>query len=170
MAKFISLPTKDIDEKLELCPLSPSGLRWKSQACRNVKAGDPAGSVHSRGYWHVQLNQKTYLAHRIIFYLQTGKDPGSLLIDHVNGVQDNFSLRLATPQQNQYNKQKANGKTSRYKGVVFTTQNKKNNWKATITLNGKNKLIGYYSSEISAATAYDEMAKQLFAEYASTNF
>jgi hypothetical protein len=170
MAKFTSLPIKDIDEKLELCPLSPSGLRWKSRACRNVRAGDPAGSVNSRGYWRVQLNQKTYFAHRIIFYLQTGEDPGPLFIDHVNGVQDNFSLRLATPQQNQYNKQKAAGKTSRYKGVVFTTQNKKNNWKATIALNGKNKLIGYYSNEVDAAVAYDEAAKRVFKEYALTNF
>ncbi len=170
MAKFLLLPTDLIDQTLELCPESPSGLRWKSRVSRNVKIGSVAGSRNTRGYWRVQLGKKTYLAHRVIFYLQTGQDPRELLIDHVNGLEDNFSIRLATPTQNQWNKQKIKPCSSRYKGVVCTSQHKSKPWKATINIGGKNKMIGYFETECAAAKAYDEMAIAHFGEYALLNF
>ncbi len=44
-------------------------------------AGQEAGIVLARGYRQVCLDYKKYLAHRIIFRIMTGVDPGEL-IDH----------------------------------------------------------------------------------------
>ena len=60
----------------------PSGLRW-------AKSGKPAGHLRSdhdgRFYWTVTLNHRAYSAHRIVWALTHGQDPGLMFIDHRNG-------------------------------------------------------------------------------------
>jgi hypothetical protein len=56
--------------------------------------------------------------------------------------------------------------TSSYKGV---SQFRKK-WVAWIGIDGKNKYLGLFLSEVEAAKAYDDAARELFGEYAKCNF
>ena len=74
-------------------------LKWKS-------TGKQAGSVQSNGL-RVCFNYTRYLAHRIIWMMVTGEDPGKLSIDHKNrNNTDNRweNLRLATQEQQNLNR------------------------------------------------------------------
>ena len=76
----------------------------------------PAGYKDQRGYYHIQINRKTYKLHRIVFYMFHGRDPGKKVIDHINGDKgDNriLNLRAVTHRQNL-----RNTKASREKGKL----------------------------------------------------
>jgi len=94
------------------------------------------------------------------------------MIDHINGNGlDNRkeNLRLATRSQNMQNSKKRKKTSSKYKGVGWSKKTKK--WRARIwTVSGKCIHIGYFVSELDAAKAYDEKAKELFGSYYSPNF
>jgi len=128
-----------------------------------------------RGYYALRMTkakrgsrvrQKAVRMHRVIL-----KPPEGKFIDHINhnGL-DNRSanLRICTMQQNVWNKRKQRGNySSQYKGVNRSKNDKK--WKARITCNGKQILIGYFDDEKAAARAYDAKAAELFGKYASLN-
>lgn len=89
--------------------------------------------------------------------------------DH-NGLNNQrHNLRLATQSQNLMNMSKTTSKTSsRYKGVCWHKKAKK--WVASIKLEQRSIYIGLFSTQIVAARAYDKKAKELFGEFANTNF
>jgi hypothetical protein len=61
--------------------------------------------------------------------------------------------------------------TSKYKGVSFKKDGDRiNRWRAQIRVNGKDKLLGHFFTEIEAALAYDAGARQYYKEFACTNF
>lgn len=78
------------------------------------------------------------------------------------------NLRIATNSENQQNQKIRKNGTSQYKGVSWNSKHKL--WYAQIKLNNKVKWLGDYKNEIEAAKAYDEAAKELFGEFALTNF
>jgi hypothetical protein len=96
------------------------------------------------------------------------------IIDHIDGNELNNTkknLRIITYQQNTFNQKiQKRKKTSKYKGVYKYKNIKNKKYCAYITINKKRISIGYYYTEIEAAKAYDEKAKELFGEYASLNF
>lgn len=99
--------------------------------------------------------------------------PKELQTDHENhnGLDNQkHNLRNCTQSQNNMNRkiQQQRKTISRFKGVVWHKRTKK--WEARIGLNGKLIHIGYHTNEIEAAKAYDEKAKELFAEFAYLNF
>jgi hypothetical protein len=93
------------------------------------------------------------------------------VVDHINGNSlDNQkkNLRVVTAQQNAFNRAVAKNKeSSRYKGVHWSKE--KNLWLSIIKLNRKPTHLGYFNSEIDAAIAYNENAKNLFGKYARLN-
>jgi len=98
--------------------------------------------------------------HRLIINAPKGQQ-----VDHKNGNGlDNRkeNLRVCTRSQNQRNRvaNRTRG-TSKYKGVSF--DKKSNSWRAKIS-------IGSFPSEEEAARAYDEVAGELFGEFAKLNF
>lgn len=157
---------------------SPSGLRWKNPICTRLKTGDVAGTLRKKNqYWQVQITynniSKLYFVHRIIFCLKTQKDPGLNYIDHKETKSNNVETRLATPAQNQANRIKittyANKKvSSKYKGVCWDKN--RNKWSAGIMKEGKQYNLGRFDSELNAALAYDQKAKEFWGEYANLNF
>jgi hypothetical protein len=91
--------------------------------------------------------------------------------DHINGNGcDNRrgNLRPATPQQNVFNQKLRVTSTSGFKGVTWNKRYGK--WQAQIGHNGKNKHIGLFVNLEEAARAYDAKARELFGEFARTNF
>ena len=124
-----------------------------------------------KGRWYVVATidgRITYL-HRFIMGLSHG-DPTQ--VDHINGNGldcRKSNMRLVTNSQNAMNRTKIREQTnSRHKGVTWHSGNKR--WLARITLNGKRRTLGYFADELQAALAYDKAAKELFGEYARTNF
>lgn len=110
--------------------------------------------------------QRHYYMHRII----TGA-ADDMVVDHINGNGlDNrrANLRAATRVQNRWNRRKRRVGSSRYKGVDRYAA--KGKWRARISLDKKKIHLGYFSTEVEAARAYDEAARRYHGEFASPNF
>jgi hypothetical protein len=113
------------------------------------------------------LRRFTVKMHRQILNLPKDKS-----IDHINhnGLDNRkANLRIVSPQQNNFNKQKQAGNySSKYKGVMLWKRSGK--WQACITYKGKHISLGYFDDQLLAARAYDAKAKELFGQYAYLNF
>ena len=97
-------------------------------------------------------------------------DP-AIHIDHAdhNGLNNQgYNLRPGTSLQNMMNKKPYKNGASAYKGVTWRKDRCK--WKAMITVYGKTKSVGSFTSEIQAAKAYDQAAIKYFGERAFLNF
>jgi hypothetical protein len=123
------------------------------------------------------MNKRLGLMHRIILArkLQTplGKKDH---VDHIDGNGLNncrSNIRLATISLNHANQKKRSidhGKPclSKFKGVTWVKRTRK--WQAYIRPNGKQTHLGYFTSEVEAARAYDRAALEHFGEFALINF
>jgi len=111
--------------------------------------------------------QTLILMHRVILGLEPG-DPQ--LCDHKNHTgldnrRDN--LRICNNSQNHQNECLRRNHSSAFKGVSW--RKSRNKWRALIGVDGKQKHLGYFNSEIEAVKAYDESAKIYFGEFACIN-
>lgn len=122
--------------------------------------------LHPNG--HVRSTDRPCI---FLHHLVNGKPPKGLQTDHRNGNPlDNrrSNLRNASPTQNQMNRRKSVLNTSGFKGVSWFSRTEK--WRTQIRVGGKQRFLGYFDSLIEAAEAYDVAAKELFGEFARTNF
>lgn len=118
---------------------------------------------HSEGYAVTNINKKYTLMHRFLLNAKRNE-----VVDHINGNKlDNrkSNLRLASPAQNMMNSRGRN----KFKGVS-KTQSKTSPWRATIKINQKSIHIGAFKTELEAAYAYDSKAREIFGQFAKTNF
>ena len=165
-------PLELLQELFYVSNTSPSGLRWKKPRVNSLKPDAIAGNKTSSSYWRVKIKTdkaKSYLVHRVVFCLQTGVDPGINQVDHVYGLSDPLSLRLATPQQNSSNQvNKSVHASSTYKGVSWNKKHKK--WSSNLYFNYKQIYLGSFDVEKEAAEAYDTAAIEFFGEFACVNF
>jgi len=98
--------------------------------------------------------------------------PEGLFTDHINGdTLDNRkeNLRVVNSNQNNRNSKIPSHNTSGYKGVSEDKRNLKNRWQAYITIDNKKKHLGYFYSKEDAAKRYNEVAREVFGEYARLN-
>ncbi len=109
---------------------------------------------------------------RIYMHRSVTNALANMEIDHRDGNGLNnqkYNLRVCTHAENLQNQRKRIArKTSKYKGVSRDKVNKK--WKAQIGTNHCTLNLGRYLLEEDAAKAYDCKAKELFGEFANTNF
>jgi hypothetical protein len=121
-----------------------------------------AGFINkNHGYRVVKIHQRSYLAHRIIWKLVTGDDPGEFDIDHIDGDPTNNkwnNLRLATRSQNAFNRLSNRNNKLGYKGV-HAIKNKNGTVRYRAIINGKH--IGYYGNVEDAHKAYLVEAKKV---------
>ena len=113
-----------------------------------------------------RLRQRTILMHRVIMAA-----PKGLQVDHKDNNPLNnqlANLRLATNAENNRNKPARPGGSSQYKGVSWEPRTRM--WVAQIAVNGRKTQLGRFFSEVNAAKAYDEAARQYFGEFAVLNF
>jgi len=130
--------------------------------------GARAGSVTVGGYRQIDIFASGYKAHRVIFFLLTGLEPGG--IDHINGdTSDNRieNLRAATHTQNMQNVRRRSDSTSGFKGVSFRKD--RGDWQAYIAHGEKRVHLGFHPLPEIAAKAYNEAAVKFHGEFASLN-
>lgn len=161
---------KHIDHKylLDILDYEPeTGIfRWAKPRPR-VNVGQVAGSLHHRGYIHLEIDGAHCAAHRLAWFYVTGNKPDRA-IDHINrDKSDNrfCNLRLAENGQNRANS-KGSGSTG-FKGVVFKKWLKANPYQAQITHNKKVIYLGCYATPEEAHNAYKEAAERLHGEFAN---
>ena len=166
--KTSSIP-ESISEYLELNADSPSGLVWKKRKGARTEIGKQAGSFHKANRrYSIRFDGKLYYCYRVVYYLQTGVDPGKYEVDHRTHETDtNNELRLATHAQNMSNHSIHNTNTSGFRGVAFDKRRKK--WEAYIHVKGKKKFLGYYEAKEKAAHAFNAAALEYRGEFACLN-
>lgn len=175
-------------EDYAVIPLGDHLIAWVSPEDADVGSLGWSAKKSGKGDWihYYAVHYERIGRRRIEMYLHneiwekangTGL-PDGFLVDHIN--QDKLdnrreNLRLATRQDNEANKRKRrtqNGgaTTSQYKGVTLMKDRpRRKPWRATITVDRKQRALGTYATEAEAARAYNEAAEEQFGEFAFLN-
>lgn len=131
----------------------------------NADVGDKAGNIVANGYWQVSVNNKAYLAHRLVWFYFKGYWPKEML-DHVDGNKLNnalSNLREATRSQNMRNVRLMKTNTSGFKGVSWSNAAKK--WQVRCKVLGKDNYLGLFESAEEASQAYETFASKHHGEF-----
>ena len=138
-----------------------SGLfTWKINRTKGVKAGQVAGTCNWAGYISLQVDGVKMLAHRAALAMSGFAING--LVDHKNGIRNDnklSNLRVVTNSENLQNSTVASRRSkSGLKGVSWRSSTQK--WRACITVNGRHKELGAFSSIEDASNAYLKAKKE----------
>ena len=130
--------------------------------------GLPCDCDHTQGYKTVMVEGKSYLAHRLAWFLVNGEWPADQL-DHIDRDRANnrlSNLRPCTNQQNCWNMQRQPG-SSGVRGVHWDRQ--KCLWMATMRVEGKTKYLGRFKDIEDAAAAYSQAEKRHRGDFLEVN-
>ena len=149
-------------EHLSYCPLTGylfrtgSSSSEKARACRLLKGG----------YLRVSLGGSTYGAHRVVWLLNYGCWPKTIL-DHANGVKtDNRleNLRIASVAENTWNQKLRATNTSGYKNVSWDKRAKA--WIVQLDYKGAHLKLGHFDHIEDAVEVATKARKDLHVEFA----
>lgn len=139
-------------------------LIWVKPQCSRLRVGQRAGSSRFNpspyrviNFGSVGQRARHCFEHHVVWYLMTGEWP-TKQIDHRdrNGLNNQWAnLRLATTHQQQLNKRSSRPNTIGFKGL----RRVKSGFVAQISIKGKNKYLGRFSSREEAAAAYEAAVK-----------
>ena len=159
-------PIELLRQKYELD--AERGVLIRKQTYKQFKAGEEAGYVR-KDYLHVKVAGKSYPAHRIIYFMMTGVDPKTMMVDHINGhTLDNriVNLRLADIKQNGRHRVKLlSNNTSGHRNVHFCKS--QGVWVANVLVDGKSIQRNHKTKEAAAICAAELRAKH-YGEFAGT--
>lgn len=125
---------------------------------KNQQKGEIATYKQTNGYLYVGENIDgkwvQIRAHRLVWLLNTGKDPSEMEIDHLDRNKSNNkieNLNLVTRGEHRKRGPKQKNCTSGVTGVSWYTNYKK--WEAYIKIDGKRKGLGYFENKNDAIKA-----------------
>ncbi len=136
-------------------------MRWKWYAA--IQESQPVARRNTRKAEGGK--RRVVLMHRQILRALPGED-----VDHANHTTlDNrrSNIRRCTPSQNQGNRCKSTGCSSRFKGVRWHKGAHK--WCAQIKYRGVSRHLGLFTDELDAARAYNVAAVEMFGQFALLN-
>lgn len=131
-------------------------LIWK-ETRGPAKKGSIAGTLNSRGYVHIRVDNKFYQAHRLVWIWFGNRLISGLQIDHINRDRsDNRieNLRQVSPSDNYRNSEKSEGQNV---GVWLVGSK----YGAYYNKNGKRYYIGRFDTVEKAVSARAEFIKGL---------
>ncbi|MGI9214274.1 MAG: HNH endonuclease signature motif containing protein [Gammaproteobacteria bacterium] len=137
-------------------------LHWINSSKGTKK--DAIAGWKSKFCIQIELHQKNYKAHRLIFLLHHGYLP--TIIDHIDGNPHNNkieNLREATQAQNLMNAKLRINNTSGHKGVSYIKKIKK--WCAQADFDKKHYYLGVFDTKEEAINAATEFRKQHFKNF-----
>jgi hypothetical protein len=167
-AKLRKIRPLTADRLKELLDYSPVDGRFRWRPINGMrghrKGGQIAGWADELGYWHIRVDERLYLAHRLVWLYVYGRWPKDK-IDHRDCIAGNdllYNLREATQKQNCHNARIPKTNTSGFKGV----SRKRNKWRAYIKVEEKQKTLGVFSTPEEAHEAYIKAATKYRGEFA----
>lgn len=140
---------------------------WRVSRSR-MKAGSVAGKVTTSGYRQIKIDGKGYISSNLVSFYVTGEWPDNE-VDHRNRkrLDDRWrNLRPAGRSQNCGNQTVRITSKTGVKGVSIKKGKKTKPYLASITVNGRNKHLGYFSSKKAASAVYASAAREFFGEFA----
>lgn len=138
-----------------------TGLFTRLKTSGGCKEGSIAGTINQNGYCHISIDNKHYLAHRLVWLYIYGHFPNNL-IDHINhNKSDNrlCNLREVTKSENERNATRSKANKSGVTGVSWQKRDKR--WQAYIHAEGKEIHLGNFKCFQEAVSA----RKQAEAKY-----
>jgi hypothetical protein len=121
------------------------------------------------GYYKVDISKqgksKTILVHVLVAQAFLGHIPDgthNVVPDHKDRDKSNNradNLELITQRENVERYWLTQKTSSKYIGVCWNKQNKK--WQASITIDGKQKHLGYFTTELEAHLAYQNAVEEI---------
>jgi hypothetical protein len=78
-----------IRENLEPTDLYPSGLAWRTTTGWHRKGSMAGRYVPQTRYYVISLGGTSFTAHRLLYALLSGKDPGTARVYHLSEDRDN---------------------------------------------------------------------------------
>lgn len=108
--------------------------------------------------------------HHFILNIQNAK-LNKIEVDHIFGDgldNQKHNLRVCSHSENMMNQRSKKNSSSKFVGVWWNKRD--NNFQSEIRCNGIRYYLGIYKSEIDAAKAHDNKAKELFGKFANLNF
>lgn len=132
---------------------------WNGRSGRGLhdrnKPGCVAGSMNSKGYVTIKVDNQTHKAHRLAWFYVHGAWPAHQ-IDHKDTTRHHNwidNLREATGGQNAQNQRRPHrNNKSGYLGVSWDAG--KDKWVPTIYVNGRNKRLGAFETPEEAHRVY----------------
>ena len=152
------LTQEQLKQKLNYDP-STGLFTWKAGKYSGRIAGTVVGHLPDGGYIRIQINKKSYMAHRLAWLYVYGEFPTQLL-DHKNRNRiDNriSNLREASDALNSKNQSLYKNNVSGFHGVTKHG----NRWRARINVNGVKLHLGVFDTIEEAA----ECRKQAESKY-----
>ncbi|MBX6221380.1 HNH endonuclease [Pseudomonas aeruginosa] len=155
-----------LKEVLRYSPLA-GVFEWRIQG-RRIRPGYLAGGVcRQSGYVHICIDRRTYRAHVLAWLYMTGEyRPNE--IDHKDGDRSNNAfnnLRIATSEQNGWNRKLAKNNTSGIKGISFRAGKKP--WEAKFDAAGKTIWLGRFETKDLAEEALIKKREEIHGEFAN---
>jgi len=155
-------PVPDIaKDRLDYDP-ETGALIWK--LCKHPShQGKEAGFINSSGYIAIKLDNVRHMAHRIAWYIHTGKQP--IFIDHINGNRtDNriSNLRSVTHAENMKNRSRMK---RRKHDLPEGVHRSKKRYTAQIMVDYRRIYLGHYKTPEEAHQAYLAARKEHFGAY-----
>lgn len=150
--KFNPLPP--VERLNELFVLEGEQLIRRIRNGPRGPAGSVAGYLTATGYLDVQIDRVSYRLHRIVWAMTHGRDPGDLIVDHIDRNRLNnhpSNLRLVTQRLNNMNSRLRKDNQSGQAGVFWC--NTSNRWKAVGHANGRPFALGYFNGKDEAISA-----------------
>lgn len=150
--------------KALVCYDESSGVFTRNAPTRRTRVGAVAGNLNQyTGYMSFVVRGRRYLSHRLAWLYMTGEYPYGFDIDHIDGNKSNnaFSnLRKLTRGENLQNRK---GATSHNQtGVLGVGKaTKVGNFRARVTVNGKEHHLGTFASQTDAHEAYLSAKRRL---------
>lgn len=143
-------------------------FRWRVRTGPRNTPGTVAGYRNAEGYWHIQIDGRKYLGHRLAWLLVKGVWPEHRL-DHKDTNKANNrweNLRPCEHVENMFNQSHRASNSLRLKGVSKRPNGK---FQAMIQARGVSHYLGVFDTPEQANEAYSLAATRLHGEFARSN-